>query len=118
MAKRYNFNERCETIAVITCIVALCSLILSSICIITGPFVVIEYVSARNNYRLYTKTECRLLNYTFRRYQSTVYGESGASQVICFDEQFSISYKISNGTTIFSSIVSERRNKRHEQTQV
>lgn len=75
-----------------------------------------SYISGRNIRNSHINTTCILLNYTV--YEKICKCGFICADYQCFDEEFFISYFISNGSYITSNFQSLKRTKKHTQTQV
>ncbi len=88
-------------------------------CIIYGSISASNYVKTKNTWQLYTSTNCLLLNYSLADHQCQSCSSYGyCSYYECFDEVFTVSYPISNGTSIRSVFSSMNNPAQHFQTQV
>ena len=87
-------------------------------CIIYGSVSAAKYVQHENTRQLYTNTTCLLLNHSISQHQCQSCGSYSCSYYDCFDESFTVSYSISNGTYIRSVYSSIDRRAQYYQTQV
>jgi hypothetical protein len=111
-----NVLSKCSVGAWICLISIVCCLIIP--CIVFGSILASNYVNNRNTRQLYTSTTCLLLNYSIFEHQCQQCGFHMCSYYKCFDENFTVSYPISNNTYIRSVFTSINRKKQHLQTQV
>ncbi len=95
-----------------------CIFILLIPCIIWGSISASSYVRYRNIRKNYNNTTCTLLNYTVLKHECTFCASQLCSSNTCFNEQFLVTYPISNKTYITSIFVSFDKDKIHQQSQV
>ena len=91
-------------------------------CAVLGSYGAATYAKTRNNNALYTETICSLLNYTSvtRNCKSCTSGPGGrrCTTYTCYDESFTVSYMILNGTTVNATFSVQGSKKPHKESEV
>ncbi|CAF1121220.1 unnamed protein product [Adineta ricciae] len=105
-----------------------CRAIGTHMCSITGiicflyfiPGIVLGSISAADYVRnrpAYTNTSCRLLHYSFFTHTCQT-KEEYPSEYTCFNEQFLVTYSISNGTILNNTFSSDDNEQQHSQVSI